>query len=167
MKVAVEEWELYNNGFLLCKWYDLEDYTIKEIEDEIREIKKGYDLGDDLELFVADVEDDPTDTIKGDENLIEAYKIQELIQDLEDYDLKKVDYMVNQCGYDLKDAIDRIEDCDIYEDITLKDLAYEFIEQGLFGDISESIAFYIDYDLVARDLGFDYCEFGNDVFRCN
>lgn len=45
---------------------------------------------------------------------------------------------------------------DIYEDMRLIDLAYQFVDEGLFGDIPDHLSSYIDYDAIARDLGFDY-----------
>lgn len=47
-------------------------------------------------------------------------------------------------------------DVDIYEVSSLRELAEHFVEEGLFGDIPESLQFYIDYDAIARDLGMDH-----------
>ena len=47
-------------------------------------------------------------------------------------------------------------DVTIYELDSMRELAEQFIEEGLFGDIPENLAPYIDYDAIARDLGFDY-----------
>lgn len=41
---------------------------------------------------------------------------------------------------------------------TLKDLAIEFVDEGLFGSIPDNIRCYLDYDAIARDLGLDYTE---------
>ncbi|MEM6550448.1 MAG: antirestriction protein ArdA [Pseudomonadota bacterium] len=41
---------------------------------------------------------------------------------------------------------------------SLRQLAEHFVEEGLFGDIPERLAFYIDFDAIARDLGCDYAE---------
>lgn len=49
-------------------------------------------------------------------------------------------------------------DVDIYEDMRLSDLAYQFVDEGLFGDIPERFSNYVDYDAIARDLGVDYTE---------
>lgn len=49
-------------------------------------------------------------------------------------------------------------DIDIYTDMTLKDLAYQFVDDGLFGDIPEHLSNYIDYEAIARDLSYDYSE---------
>jgi hypothetical protein len=143
----------------------LDETSLEDIEAEIKVIKISHGLGDDLELFVADVEDDPTGTITGDESLSEAFKVNDLISGLEDYELKKVNYMVSQCGYELSNAIDCVDDCDLYEDMSLKDLAYDFVDEGLFGEIPAAISNYLDYDAIARDLSYDYAEYNGDIFR--
>ena len=47
-------------------------------------------------------------------------------------------------------------DVTIYELGSMRELAEQFIEEGLFGDIPENLAPYIDCDAIAHDLGFDY-----------
>ena len=47
-------------------------------------------------------------------------------------------------------------DIDLYEIDTLRDLAMQFVDEGLFGDIPKPIAHYLDYDAIARDLAMDY-----------
>jgi len=49
-------------------------------------------------------------------------------------------------------------DIDIYEMDSMRDLAEQFIEEGLFGDIPENILYYLDLDAIARNLGMDYSE---------
>lgn len=49
-------------------------------------------------------------------------------------------------------------DLDIYPNMTLRELAEQFLDDGLFGDIPDSLRFYIDEEKVARDLAFDYTE---------
>lgn len=52
----------------------------------------------------------------------------------------------------------------------MRDLAQQFIEEGLFGDIPENIRYYLDPDAIARDLSMDYLETEiagtNYIFRC-
>ena len=166
MRVAVEEWELYNNGILLCKWFDTEEDTIEDIEEFVKEAKEANDLnGDDCEMFVADYEDD-TGLYDG-ECLNWAYELTELLEDLESYDLKKVEYMTSQVGYGLQEAIDKVDDCDMYEDMTMEQLADNFVDEGLFGEIPEAIQNYLDYEAIARDLSYDYTEYNGDIFRCD
>ncbi|MBS0482871.1 MAG: antirestriction protein ArdA [Proteobacteria bacterium] len=64
---------------------------------------------------------------------------------------------VGECGYDRDCDPDRL-DIDLYEIDSLTELARQFVDEGLFGDIPDRIACYLDYDLIARDLACDYSE---------
>jgi antirestriction protein len=62
------------------------------------------------------------------------------------------------CSFDLgTDRPERI-DLDVYACDSLRDLAEQFIDEGLFGEIPAAIADYLDYDAIARDLSADYSE---------
>ena len=65
---------------------------------------------------------------------------------------------VGEGGYSFNVESDDIDalDIDIYEEDTMRDLAEQFVEEGLFGDIPERLQFYIDYDAIARDLAVEY-----------
>ncbi|MBP7722627.1 MAG: antirestriction protein ArdA [Alphaproteobacteria bacterium] len=79
---------------------------------------------------------------------------------------------VGEAGYNFDPETDDPDDFDIdlYELDTLRDLAEQFIDEGLFGEIPENIRFYLDYDAIARDLGMDYTEIRlngtNYIYRC-
>ncbi len=47
---------------------------------------------------------------------------------------------------------------DIYECESLRELAMQFVDDGLFGEIPAAIANYLDYDAIAYDLSMDYSE---------
>lgn len=47
---------------------------------------------------------------------------------------------------------------DLYEMDGMRELAEQFVEEGLFGDIPVHLANYIDMDAIARDLSMDYAE---------
>lgn len=49
-------------------------------------------------------------------------------------------------------------DVDIYHLDSLRDLAEQFVDEGIIGDIPESMRSYFDYDAFARDLAMDYTE---------
>ncbi len=67
---------------------------------------------------------------------------------------------VGECGYSFDPASGHPDDfeVDIYEMDSLVALAESFVDEGLYGDIPESLAFYIDYEAIARDLSVDFTE---------
>ena len=67
---------------------------------------------------------------------------------------------VGECGYAHEQVADDsdLDMVNIYQVETLRDLAEAFVDEGLFGDIPEAIARYLDFDAIARDLGMDYVE---------
>ncbi|MEM6410155.1 MAG: antirestriction protein ArdA [Pseudomonadota bacterium] len=79
---------------------------------------------------------------------------------------------VGECGYDFNWGRTEPEDFDVdlYEGMSLRDLAEQFIEDGVFGDIPERLAPYLDLDAIVRDLGHDYAEAEiagrHVVYRC-
>ena len=77
----------------------------------------------------------------------------------DDHEKLRVIIAVGACGYDWSErmAPDDFE-VDIYAVETLRALAEQFVEEGLFGDIPAHLETYIDYDAMARDLAFDYAE---------
>ena len=80
------------------------------------------------------------------------------VDDWSDDEKIKVIIAVGEVGYSFdlrRDNPNRFE-VDLYECDTLHDLAVQFIDEGLFGDIPAAVANYIDYDAIARDLGMDY-----------
>tara|TARA_R110002072_G_scaffold273000_2_gene433273 strand:- start:821 stop:1327 length:507 start_codon:yes stop_codon:yes gene_type:complete len=66
---------------------------------------------------------------------------------------------LDDCGYKFDpDMVPADYDIDIYSVESLNQLAEHFVEEGLFGDIPKALENYIDFDAIARDLGFDYVE---------
>ena len=47
---------------------------------------------------------------------------------------------------------------DVYHVESMRELAEQFVEEGLCGDIPETLQFYIDCDAISRDLAVDYSE---------
>ena len=86
---------------------------------------------------------------------------------------RKVIFAVGECGYSFdfdKNSPDDFE-VDIYELNSLKELAEQYVDEGLYGEIPKAIANYLDYDAIARDLGFDYSEITlagtRLIYRCS
>lgn len=172
MKVAVEEWELYNNGILLCKWVDLEVDDYEDIIEYIKGAKKANNLNyKDIEDFIADTDEDELNIIENECSLSDAYEKQETLNNIESYDIKKIGFMINMQGYDLDQAINKVDNCDHYENMTFNDLADEFIQEGVFGEdvmrLYENNYNWLDIDAIARDLQYDYTEYNGDIFRCD
>lgn len=84
----------------------------------------------------------------------------EKLDEWDDYEKRDIIIAVGECGYDfdVENGSPYDFDVTIYEVDSLKDLAYQFVDAGLFGDIPANIACYLDYDAMARDLGCDYTE---------
>jgi len=96
----------------------------------------------------------------------------EAVDDWSADDKIKVIIAVGEAGYNFdlgKDAPDQF-DIDLYELDSLKDLAEQFVEEGLYGEIPKALQYYIDYEAIARDLGMDYSEIRIDgtnyIYRC-
>jgi hypothetical protein len=81
------------------------------------------------------------------------------VEDWDDWEKALVIIAVGECGYafDAQICPDH-HGIDIYHVVSLRDLAEQFVEEDLFGEIPEQLQFYIDYDAIARDLGMEYCE---------
>lgn len=67
---------------------------------------------------------------------------------------------VGECGYSHEQVANDPSSVDmtLYELSSMRDLAEQFVEEGLYGEIPESLQFYIDYEAIARDLSVDYSE---------
>ena len=84
----------------------------------------------------------------------------EAVDEWEDYQKINVILAVGEAGYSFdlgKDSPDQF-DIQIYEVDSMKELAEQMVDEGLFGDIPEHLERYIDMDAIARDLEFDYSE---------
>ena len=152
LKLALTNLEAYNNGELRFVWLD-----VPFADEEFSEAKKA--IGNPEEMFVTDIE---TDIAGYDFAQVSAYPdYDELNSTLADYysldewEQKIVQALMIAESMSLKVAIDAKDDAVFYEGQSLVDVAYDLVEEGCFGTIPESIAPYIDYEAIARDLRFD------------
>ena len=93
------------------------------------------------------------------------------VEDWSEHEKQLVIIAVGECGYRFEaDTGPDDFDIDIYHVDSLRELAEQFVEEGLFGEVPESLRFYIDHDAIARDLAADYAnvEIGGErlVYRC-
>lgn len=82
----------------------------------------------------------------------------ELVDEWEDGEKVRFIIANGECGYGFNPDTDNIEsmDLDVYEVESLKELAEQFIDEGLFGEIPAHLQNYIDLEAIARDLSVDY-----------
>ena len=74
-----------------------------------------------------------------------------------EYDLIKMILILDD-GNDLDYVFANYEDSSIYEVSSYKELAEQFCDEGVFGDIPKHLINYIDYEAMGRDLKYDYSE---------
>lgn len=159
IRIYVSNLAQYNNGRLIGQWVDL-PMSEDDLWDVIKEI-----LGNDEEFFITDYE--APFKIEEYDSLTELNALAATLETMDEDDVKKAVFLVNEQGYDFKEALARVNEVDYYPDMTLKDLAEQFIDEGLYGEIPDSIASYIDIDAIASDLRFDYTETPEGCFRCD
>lgn len=82
----------------------------------------------------------------------------EIAIDYDDHEKLQVIIAVGELGFafDMNKDNPNDLDVDIYRDITMVELAEQFVNEGLFGEIPEAISYYIDFDKIARDMEHDY-----------
>ena len=82
------------------------------------------------------------------------------IEFLQDYEKVNLYFLVAVAGYNLDQALNKLDEPSITE-ANLRDAAEEIFDECWLHDVPESIRFYIDYDKFARDceMGGDLCEF--------
>jgi len=169
MRVYITDLEAYNNGHLVGSWYELpmnEDLLAESIENELQKGKEvcGSEHHHE-EYFITDFECEYMEVGEYD-SLSKLNEIAEKMETLDSSDTKKFKALIQE-GYDFEYSFNNYEDVEIYEEINMNELAEQFVEDGLFGDIPKSIINYIDYDAIARDLSMDYTEIENDIVRFN
>jgi len=66
---------------------------------------------------------------------------------------------VGECGYQFDPQADPDDyDIELYHMESMRELAEQFVDEGLFGDVPQQLQFYIDHDAIARDLAVEYSE---------
>lgn len=78
----------------------------------------------------------------------------------DDHDKTVFTIAVGEAGYSFDPATVSPSDFDVevYHLDSMKELAEQFVDEGLFGDIPDHLTNYIDMDAIARDLAMDYAE---------
>jgi len=147
MKIAVENYELCNNGILVCKWFDLESDTMEDIVEYFEKALENEGIGKNhMELFVADYKDESG--IYSGESVPRAFEVQETIDDLDEDDLIKIPLLVDN-GYanSVEEAIEMLDKVISTGETDMSDIAYNYInESGALNGLDETLKGYFNYE---------------------
>jgi antirestriction protein len=117
----------------------------------------------DEEYFITDSEDIPFEVSE----FSDPFQLNEQLEQYEalgESEKLCVAFLLSE-GHGWQHALDHHEDVILYSKESMEDVAYTLVEIGCFGAIPESLSNYIDYEAIARDLGYDgYVEREEGVF---
>ena len=172
MSVFITDLAAYNQGFLIGEWVAMGELSNEELN---QTIKKIFRLGEEAckdenheEYFLTDWDEEFFEV--GEYTNVyelnkEVARFNEL--NLDDTSKKCVSFLMSEnVVSDLDEALEKYEDCLIYEDMSFLDLAYQIVEEQYnLDDLPQFIANYFDYDALARDLELDqYTAINGDIF---
>lgn len=163
ISVFLNTWGNYNeNGADGGFWVEL-PCNLDEVLERLA-ASTGEDV-DEMEVFINDFETEISGLeISENTDISDLNDIAEQLESLDKYDLEKLEAILEADGGSLENALDNIDDYIYYSNMSLEDVASEMIDEGVFGDIPDSIINYIDTSAIARDLGYDgYTETENGV----
>lgn len=160
ISVFLNTWKNYNeNGADGGFWVEL-PCNLDEVLERLAE-STGEDV-DEMEVFINDYETDINGLeISENTNISDLNETAEELESLDEYDLEKLEAILESDGGSLENAIENIDCYEYYSNTTLENLAYEFVEEMNLPEFAQR---YFDYEAFARDLGYDgYTETENGV----
>ncbi len=147
--------------------------TAEEYKTKVKALRNEYgDPVEEFEIQFIDGESTDCDLAKAiGLNQANLARYFEIVDDWEEWEKRLVILAVGECGYQFSDDTSPTDfDIDIYDVDSMRELAEQFVEEGLYGDIPESLQFYIDFAAIARDLAVDYSETviagSRVIYRC-
>lgn len=151
ISIYLNTWKNYNiNGAGGGFWVDLPCDIDEELE---RLAESTGEEVDEMEVFINNFETS-LDSYYIDEDS-DIYKLNETAEEiagLDDYELEKLNAIIEYNGGTLEDCLDYLDDYEFIEGETLEDYAYQLVEDM---DLPEVALRYFDYETFARDLSFD------------
>lgn len=148
----------YNAGVLHGTWIDVSS-DVDDMQEQINDMLTASRQCDAEEWAIHDYE--APFSIDEYESLDDLARIADLYD--EHGDIFEAAFFI--CDEDIDYAVQMLGNfAGTYEDWS--DMAYQYVEEGLFGDIADNIKGYIDYEYLGRDLSFDYSGtyIGNDLY---
>lgn len=161
ISVFLNTWKNYNeNGADGGFWVEL-PCNLDEVLERLAE-STGEDV-DEMEVFINDFETEINGLdISENTNISDLNETAEELESLDEYDLEKLEAILESDGGSLENALENIDDYTFYANMSLEDVAYEIVDECY--DLPEIAQRYFDYAAFARDLGFDgYTETENGV----
>ena len=161
ISVFLNTWGNYNengadNGF----WVEL-PCDLDEVLEKLS-ASTGEDL-DDMEVFINDYETNINGLeISENSNISDLNDLAERLEALDEYDLEKLEAILEADGGSLENALDDMDEYTYYSGMTLEEVAEEIVTECY--NLSDFALRYFDFEAFARDLSFDgYTETENGV----
>ena len=174
LKIYITDLSAHNQGNLVGRFVSLpmdEDELNNEIQSILKEGSDACGFNETHEeVFITDFEFDSEFKLFEVNEYSSISELNEKCEELAQFDeddLKRISYLLEHLNYDLEDAIEKYDEVTIYENMTMKDVAEEYIESTVdFSNIPAIVAQNIDYDAIARDFEIDssYEVIENDVY---
>lgn len=143
-------------------FYGLDEKTIRRIDELDHQLKNA--VGDErttIERELQQLEAKRMEAAKSGEPLVDGKanlgQFLAIIEDVPAYQLPALFYLCDVHGYNMEEAMNKIDDVTIYTG-ELKDAAEELFDECYAHEIPDHLKHYIDYDAFARD-----CEMGGDM----
>ena len=154
ISVFLNTWGNYNeNGADGGFWVEL-PCNLDEVLERLA-ASTGEDV-DEMEVFINDFETEINGLeISENTDISDLNDIAEQLETLDECDLEKLEAILEAEGGSVEDALENMDDYIYYSNMSLEDVVYEMITEGVFGDIPDSIINYIDTSAIARDLSCD------------
>ena len=173
IEIFITDLSAYNEGHLVGRWIKLplsEEKLLEALNGVLREGEMISGTDNHEEIFITDYEAEIV--IDEYDNIEKLNEIAEVIQSYSEDDLLRLKFLSHE-GFDEREVIENgIDnyDVDIYDyssDTSFRDvyelLAYDMVEEGLFGCVPKNFENYIDYSAIGGDLSMDYTEFEHGI----
>lgn len=171
MRIYVADLAEYNAGRLYGKWLDLNDFNdADELKGAVYSVPKinPYSGGRERNEFAIhdyDLDYTPDPDFGEYPDLEDVFQYHELCS--EHGEAFAVWFSLYHTAYPDRDKWEEKFQSAYYGKFdSYADLAEQMVAEGLFGEIPESIANYIDYEKIGRDLAVDYT-IDNGFCFCN
>lgn len=141
----------YNEGYLIGEWLNL-PATDDEIEELMERI--GIDGEEYEEFFITDYESDYGIKCGEYDNLDDLNALAENLSELEDYQLDIIEALMTEGGYDVEQALEKLDDVRIWAGCyNMAEVAEQYAEKtGLLDSIPDDLQDYFDYEAYGRDM---------------